>query len=149
MTRARRCAWVAATALVLAPGCPSADDDDSAVLEPTPEPTPAPATWTVVFDLIAFRCGCHDAVEQASGMYDLTDEDSAWSVLVGVPSFDVPTMNRIEPGDPENSYLVRKIEGRHVEVGGAGNRMPPTGFPLREDDVARIRAWIEAGAARD
>lgn len=82
-------------------------------------------------------------------MFDLTDEDGAWNALVGVPSQDVPSMARIEPGDAENSYLVRKIEDRHRSVGGAGDRMPPTGFALPADDISMIREWIDDGALRE
>ena len=35
---------------------------------------------------------------------------------------------------------------RQFEVGGAGDRMPPTGFALPEDDVELIREWIAEGA---
>lgn len=133
--------------LALLAGCPSApvdepaDDDDDAT---TPEEVLE--GWEGVFGLIEFRCGCHDAQERAGGMWDLTDPDTAWDVLVDVPSDDVPTIDRVEPGDPDASYLFLKITDRHGEVGGAGDRMPPTGFALPEDDIAMIRVWIEDGA---
>jgi hypothetical protein len=43
------------------------------------------------------------------------------------------------PGQPENSTLVFRIEGR-------GMRMPPSGLPLNQNQVNGIRAWIAEGA---
>ena len=104
--------------------------------------------WEGVFALISFRCGCHGAAEQEGGLWDLTDEESAYDVLVGVPSLDLPTMNRVEPGLPDSSYMMLKIEDRHLEAGGLGSRMPPTGFALPDDDKQMLRDWIAEGATR-
>ena len=125
------------------PGAPPVDDDDST------EPVEEPRGWEGVFALISFRCGCHDAMERAGEMWDLTEEDSAWDALVSTPSNDVPGVNRIEPGDPDASYLYLKVLSRQGEVGGFGSRMPPTGFALSDGDVALIREWIRDGAERD
>ena len=46
----------------------------------------------------------------------------------------------IEPGDPDNSYLVELIE--------AGD-MPEEGDPLTPQEIEIIRAWIAAGAKDD
>lgn len=43
----------------------------------------------------------------------------------------------IEAGDPANSFLLDMI---------ADGTMPETGDPVPEDEIALIRAWIEAGA---
>lgn len=104
--------------------------------------------WEGVFALISFRCGCHDAVQREGGMWDLTDEESAYDVLVGTPSIDLPGMSRVEPGVPDSSYMLLKIEDRHIAAGGLGSRMPPTGFALPNDDKEMIREWIEDGATR-
>ncbi len=48
---------------------------------------------------------------------------------------------RIVPGDPENSYLVWKIEGRD---GIAGERMPLDQPPLLQARIDLIKSWIEA-----
>jgi hypothetical protein len=51
-------------------------------------------------------------------------------------------LRRVEPGDPGNSYLVHKIEGR-AAFGGA----MPLGLPaLGADQIDLIRQWIAAGA---
>ncbi len=43
----------------------------------------------------------------------------------------------IEAGDPANSFLLDMI---------TDGTMPETGDPVPEDEIALIRAWIEAGA---
>ncbi|MEM6929214.1 MAG: hypothetical protein AAF602_19905, partial [Myxococcota bacterium] len=63
-----------------------------------------------------------------------------------VPSNQLPSMNRIEPGDPDNSYIWRKISNTHIAAGGAGNRMPPSGggLPLVTREI--WETWIFEGA---
>lgn len=139
---------VALAALLL--GCPTANDDDNvAVDDDDGTEEQLEPTWGNVFDLLSYRCGCHDAEQREGDLYDLTDPGVAWDVLVDVPSDAVPSMDRVEPGDPEASYMVLKIEDRHREVGGDGYRMPPTGFALTPTKIAMVRGWIEAGATRD
>ena len=51
------------------------------------------------------------------------------------------------PGDPENSYLIHKLEGR---PGIVGVRMPRgTGPFLTAGQITIIRRWIELGAHND
>ncbi|MBN1334546.1 MAG: hypothetical protein JXB39_01140 [Deltaproteobacteria bacterium] len=63
--------------------------------------------------------------------------------LVGVPSTQVPSMNRVEAGSSEASYLWRKLEGTQVEVGGTGL---PMGVDVYPEHKALIRDWIDRGA---
>jgi hypothetical protein len=55
-------------------------------------------------------------------------------------------VQRVNPGDPDASYLVRKLEGA---PGISGDRMPLGGAPLGAALIADVRAWIAAGAAND
>jgi hypothetical protein len=71
---------------------------------------------------------------------------AAYATLVGVPSVDSPLL-RVKPGEPEQSYLIRKLEGTHIDAGGKGLRMPMDGVPLSDADIATIRQWVEQGAA--
>ena len=48
----------------------------------------------------------------------------------------------MEPGNPDDSYLVQKIEG----TAAVGGRMPLGGQPLSADTIAAIRQWITDGA---
>ena len=70
----------------------------------------------------------------------------AYQNIVGVPSVELPAFDRIEPGQPDQSYLVHKIQGTQASVGGSGQRMPLGGSPLSQDDIDAIRAWVNAGA---
>ncbi len=100
-------------------------------------------------DAILTTCSpCHVTGVRA-GMGPLLDPDEAWDMLIDVPSTQsgVP---RIDPGDPENSYLLAKVEARHLDLGGSGSSMPPDDRPqLPDDERVLLRAWIEAGAPRD
>lgn len=69
----------------------------------------------------------------------------AYRQLVGVDSLGSP-LKRVEPGAPEQSYLLHKLRGTHLEVGGSGMQMPMGLPPLPEETLAAIRSWIEDGA---
>jgi hypothetical protein len=49
----------------------------------------------------------------------------------------------IKPGDPDNSYLVRKVQG---SAGISGVRMPDLRTPLTQAQIDAIRSWVTAGA---
>ncbi|MCB9758238.1 MAG: hypothetical protein H6739_00220 [Alphaproteobacteria bacterium] len=65
--------------------------------------------------------------------------------LVDVPSGEAMGMDRVEPGDPGNSYMWRKLEGTHNEAGGSGDRMPKNGT-MSQGDLDIIEQWISGGA---
>ncbi len=88
--------------------------------------------------------GCHGGASPAQGMN--LSAGQAYANAVNVPSNELPGMDRIEPGDPDQSYLVNKIQGTQADVGGSGQRMPLGGNPLSDADINTIRAWITAGA---
>jgi len=80
------------------------------------------------------------------------------STALGMPSVEVPTWRRVSPGEPERSYLMRKLEGTQrcgdlacVVVLGSpepcGGRMPggDSALPLEPDELGKIRDWIEQG----
>jgi cysteine-rich repeat protein len=80
------------------------------------------------------------------GPMPLDTEEAAFQNLVDVLSVERPPLDRVEPGDPENSYLVHKIEGRSTI---AGSRMPPPPRPmLSTEQIDAIIEWIERGAPR-
>ena len=88
---------------------------------------------------------CHAGDAPFEGLV-LTDA-AAWDALVGVPSVQVPSLMRVAPGDAESSYLLHKLRGTHVSVGGSGNAMPPY-LVLADTELAQFSAWIDAGAER-
>lgn len=71
------------------------------------------------------------------------DAANSYLALVGVASVEVPALQRVAPGRPDDSYLVQKLEG-HAAVGA---RMPLGGPYLDASTVTLIRQWITAGAA--
>ncbi len=86
-------------------------------------------------------CGfasCH-----GSGVGGLTiAADTTASDLINVAAMGMPDKMYVVPGDPDNSYLVMKMENT---PGISGGVMPTTGV-LDPDRVDTIRAWIAAGA---
>ncbi|MBL9103759.1 MAG: hypothetical protein JNL82_22635 [Myxococcales bacterium] len=89
--------------------------------------------------------GCHTpgGVSEFTGVI-LTD-DLAYQSLVGVPSPSAP-MPLVAPGDPSFSYLMYKLDGTHLDVGGVGNSMPLGESMLPLSDFELIGSWISAGA---
>ena len=84
--------------------------------------------------LLAARCyACHGALRQQSGLR----LDTAAAMIVGGEQGPA-----IEPGHSEQSLLIGAV------TGSAGFRMPPDGEGerLTDDEVLRLRRWIEAGA---
>lgn len=45
----------------------------------------------------------------------------------------------IAPGEPDRSYLIRKVEGAEGIVGG---KMPVVGSELDIDELAMLKAWV-------
>jgi len=61
-------------------------------------------------------------------------------------SVEVPRMCRITPCDPDSSYLLHKVKGTHLSVGGVGVRMPLSMPPLNAKAIDTIETWIVQGA---
>lgn len=109
------------------------------------EPTSTVSYQKEIVPILEQNCAtCHLTGEEAGGMSLVGD--SAIGFLVGKPSQEAPAVMRVEPGAPDKSYLVMKLEGTHLDHGGSGSRMPFGGFPLDNGDVAKIRTWISQGA---
>ena len=83
---------------------------------------------------------CHAGAGAPVGLR--LDQGNSFAMLVNVPSVQVSNLLRVNPGDPDNSYLIQKIQG-NAAVGG---RMPLNGPPLSQETIDVIRAWIAAGA---
>lgn len=127
-------------AAVLALGCERADPigvDDSASFTQIQEN---------VFAASCAVSGCHVGPAAPEGL-DLS-AGAAYDNLVGVASNQVPELQRVDPGDPDDSYLVIKLEGGN-RIADATARMPRGRDPLSEDQIATIRSWIADGAPRN
>ena len=117
----------------------------------TPTETPAATLEVIQATIFSPRCAiptCHDAAI-ASGGLALIDAQTSHDNLVGVdPMIEAARlagMKRVDPSHPDNSFLLTKLTGPPL---GQGSRMPLTGDPLSDAEIALIRTWIEAGAER-
>ena len=84
---------------------------------------------------------CHIGASAPEGLQ--LDAVHSYNLLVGVPSNEQPSLMRVNPGDPNNSYMVRKIEGA---PGISGGQMPLGETPLPQSTIDAIRQWITNGA---
>lgn len=99
-------------------------------------------------EIFSQRCGavCHRAggfggVE--TGLF-LDTKENSFNLLVNVPSVGDPNVKRVEPGNPNASYLIQKLEGT------VPGRMPADGSPfLSDEQVKKVRDWISGGAKND
>jgi hypothetical protein len=85
---------------------------------------------------------CHAGATAPLGLR--LDGANSYALLVGVASGQEPAFQRVEPFDANDSYLIKKLEGRVSE----GGRMPLGGVPLPQADIDVIRQWINDGALR-
>lgn len=107
-----------------------------------------PSFATDIVPILKTRCAiCHLTGNEAGNM--ALHPNGAYASLVSVKSIEVPTMMRVKPGDPDNSYLIAKIEGKHIDKGGKGARMPFGAAPLPQDQIDLFRAWVKAGAKKN
>lgn len=96
-----------------------------------------------VFTPICSRC--HHGALAPQGLH-LDATQTSYDNLVNVASQEAPQLKRVLPGDPNDSYIIHKVEGTQE----SGNQMPngcPSSEPcLDHDTIAVIRQWIADGA---
>ncbi len=76
---------------------------------------------------------CHIGANAPQGLR--LDAANSYAMLVNVASSEVPGLLRVNPGNPDQSYLVQKIQG-NAAVGG---RMPLGQAALPQDRIDLIR----------
>lgn len=87
------------------------------------------------------RCvSCHGGAVTNGGL-DLS-QGNAYQNLVNANSI-ASSLKRIVPGESQNSYLMRRLEGA-----GGETVMPPSG-KLDQAVIDSIAAWIDRGALND
>lgn len=114
---------------------------------PAPTPTPPPSgtiepSWRWIQDNVftPICTACHIGTGAPEGLR--LDEQFSYQLLVGKPSQQIPSLLRVAPGDPDNSYLIQKLNGTAAD----GSRMPLGGSPLPQATMDAIRQWITNGA---
>jgi len=85
---------------------------------------------------------CHAGAGAPLGLQ--LDAANSYALLIGVASSQVPSLLRVQPGNPDASYLFQKISG----LATVGDRMPQGGPPLPQSAIALVRQWISNGAQR-
>lgn len=84
--------------------------------------------------------GCHGGSSPILGLR--LEESYSFDNLVNQASVQIPTMQLVIPGDPDNSYLVQKLDG----TAASGQTMPLNQPVLSQDLLSAVRIWVEAGA---
>jgi hypothetical protein len=112
------------------------------LVQPLPEPVVSFSLQ--IQPIFNANCSCHLLVPPAAGLS--LQEGVSFANLAGVPSGQRPDLQRVAPGDPDNSYLFMKHSGA---PGILNSRMPltdPTFFDRNPDLLELERQWILAGA---
>jgi hypothetical protein len=106
-------------------------------LRPKPQEDLQVQVLGIFEDKCAFA-GCHVGANAPQNL--VLSEEMMVANLVGVKSTDTKWL-RVKPGDPANSYLVKKVRGA-PDI--KGDRMPRGGKPLSAQEIAAIEAWIKS-----
>jgi hypothetical protein len=96
-----------------------------------------------VFTPTCGTIGCHDPLGRQSEL--ILTAGRSYAQTVDVASVEMPSLMRVRPGDPDNSYLYRKIIGANI----TGDRMPQGQPPLSDAQIRLVRDWIRRGAPND
>lgn len=110
------------------------EEDDSGALQPTFQ-----SIQSQVFTPVC--TGCHAGAAAPLGLR--LDEGASYALLVNASSVEVPALRRVQPGNPDASYLIQKLEG----TAAVGSRMPLNAPALPQATIDVIRQWIADGAA--
>lgn len=92
----------------------------------------------------AICVNCHTGSNAPRGLR-LDSEDNAYAFLVNHAADEVPELMRVNPGNSDASYIIRKLEGAS---GIVGSRMPLGGPYLTQTQINTVRDWIANGAPR-
>ena len=95
------------------------------------------------------RCavgGCHSIATHQAGL--TLAAGRAYESLVGVPSSLRPSVERVRPLAPRESWLVTMISADDAARQGVP-RMPLATLPLTANQIATIVRWIEQGAQQN
>jgi hypothetical protein len=138
-------AGLAAVALALPHSLPAASVRDVPVDGPAPSAAGGiePNFDSIQTNLFTPSCAlssCHGAAMQANLNLQA---GSSYANLVNYPSVEFPIWDRIEPFDPDHSYLICKLEACPYII---GQQMPLIGGPLDQSVIDVVRQWVTDGA---
>jgi hypothetical protein len=95
-------------------------------------------------ELFSLNCsfvGCHGGSLPASNMS--LESNRLAQELVNVASVEKPQFKRVDPGNPDDSYLLMKLRG---DSRISGQQMPLGSPPLDSALLEKVRSWIAGGA---
>ncbi len=96
-------------------------------------------------DIFGAICtNCHTGANAPRGLR-LDSEENSYAFLVNRSADEIPSLMRVNPGKPDESYLIKKLEGANDIVGA---RMPLGGPFLSQAQIDLVRSWIANGAPR-
>ena len=145
--RARPAALLGAAVVSL--GCANFDSpvDPSGGAPDTLVPTPSfSANVAPIFEKRCAIGGCHSIATHQAGL--TLAPSRAYESLVGVPSSLQPSVQRVRPLRPSQSWLVTMISADDAARQGLP-RMPLATRPLTANQIATIVRWIEQGALQN
>lgn len=129
-------------------GTPAASATDRSDAEfqisPPPQAVSFASQLQPIFNANCLDAQCHDATLPASGL--LLTAGASYRALVGVASSETPctSYKLVEPGQPDRSYLVFKLQGSGACLNGS--RMPKAMPALPAAQIQLFRDWIANGA---
>jgi hypothetical protein len=93
-----------------------------------------------VFSPICAVPGCHGGPTAQQGLR--LDAGFAYGNLINVASPRDSSQVRVIPGNPDDSFIIHKLEGTQT----LGDRMPDGGPYLQQSTIDVVRLWIANGA---
>jgi hypothetical protein len=152
---------VALLGLGEATGCPDSNKCEDYSPPATFDPnTPSVSFSATVMPVFAASCAftsCHGSPSNSNNGIYLGDPDpkKTHDALVSVAASELASMPYVTPGDPRQSFLMRKLDGSQCVLdpqcvgGSCGDRMPRNDQQLPLDTRDAIRRWIAQGAKND
>lgn len=100
-----------------------------------------------IVPVLRSRCaGCHMTGSEPGNLR--LYPSAAYNSLVGVRSVSTGNL-LVSAGRPDESYLLHKIKGTHLDAGGGGSRMPQGQEQLAQGVIEDIETWIRQGAIKN
>jgi hypothetical protein len=115
-------------------------------MDPLPPLDPTFATIQAeIFTPTCATSSCHDSDNREGGL--CLEEAESYAGLIDVEPSTIPARQagklRVDPGNPDNSFLLDKVEGPGLNEGA---RMPNERPALSAREIEAIRTWIAEGA---
>jgi len=138
--------------LLMLAGCTELGDDSiftalpDAAASADAEPLLQPNLTSIQNNVFLPHCSCHRALPRA-GLLSLKAGEEIAALVDVAANCSTVTMDRVVPGDPDNSFLIVKLAA-HTEGGplDCGDPMPLQPDPISQEKLDIVREWIENGA---